>query len=409
MEDFAFPWDHPPPKPKSAATTAKARRSSILKGSSAPPTTGASSSSSERSALQDLNNVNTNTNVEKGGAAAASKKMTRRSSKRVSFSASKIVKEFEVGSVGGTVWNTTYEEEHGQSTLQSTSSASGGSESVDENKPAADDVPDGASRKRRILQPETSDEVSPSKQTPLRLEIPARSSANDGDDSGNPYLPWGEKGGEDLILESPLAKQPRNTFLSSLAPGGSASAACKVNTQINRGSPSPRGTRLAAANHDLDKSTFHVDPNDVSSASEFEASTLCGANKTTRSDLDMDETRAVGPTLCSQSKRIAVGADRTMLFNKTGTDLLDMTSCVQNEKVRDASEMDESNGELYLTTEVNPCSFLKSLGTATTTPSVSSMESTLDRDGTDKRCDKCHIPVLHNTLCHTTAMQIGAI
>ena len=76
--------------------------------------------------------------------------------------------------------------------------------------------------------------MSPSKQTPLRLEIPARSSANDGDDSGNPYLPWGEKGGEDLILESPLAKQPRNTFLSSLAPapGGSASSSvCKVNTQ----------------------------------------------------------------------------------------------------------------------------------------------------------------------------------
>ena len=384
MEDFAFPWDHPPPKPKSSAagaktgstsTAPKARRSSILKGSSAPSTTkaGTSSSSSERNALQDLNNVNTN-NVEK-----ESKKMSRRSSKRVSFSASKIVKEFEVGSVG-TVWNTTYEEEHGQSTLQSTSSAES---VVDENTPAAD-VPDGgASRKRRILQPETSDEVSPSKQTPLRLEIPARSSAEDGDDSGNPYLPWGEKGGDDLMLESPLVHQQRNTFLSSLAPAGQEM--CKVNTQINRGSPSPRRMRLAVANHDLDKSTFHIDANDVSSASELEASTFCGANKTTRSDFDMDETRAVGPALGSQSSRIA--PDRTMLFNKTGTDLLDMTSCVQNEEARDVSEIDESSGELSLTTVANPSNFLKSLGTATAKGSVSSMDSTLvEGDGTDYRC-----------------------
>ena len=346
MDDFAFPWDQPPPKPKSAAT-AKARRSSILKGSSAPPTAGTSASSSERSALQEINNVN----VAKGEA-AASKKMSRRSSKRVSFYASKIVKEFEVGSVG-TVWNTTYEEEHGQSTLQSTSSASGGAESLDENRPA--DMPDGASRKRRILHPETSDEVSPSKQTPLRLEIPAKSNA-DGDDSGNPYLPWGEKGGEDLMLESPLVNQPRNTFLSSLAPaaGGGGS--------------------------DLDKSTFQFDANDVSSASDMEVSAVSGANKTTRSDLDMDETRAVGPTLCNQSKRFA--SDRTMLFNKTGADLLDVTSCVeQNEGARDVSEMNESNGDLSLTTAVNPSSFLNSLGKTTTVGSVSSMESTLiERD-----------------------------
>ena len=410
MEDFAFPWDHPPPKPKSAAakagpTAAKARRSSILKGSSGPSTTKAASgasSSSERNALQDINNVN---NLEKEGA-AVSKKRARRS--RVSFSATKIVKEFEVGSVG-TVWNTTYEEEHGQSTLQSTSSASGSSESADENKPA--DVPDGGSRKRRFLQPETSDEVSPSKQTPLRLEIPTRSGAADGEDSGNAYLPWGEKGGEDLMLESPLVTKPSNTFLSSLAPF--SSEMCKVNTVINRGSPSPRRMRLASANCDLDKSTFHFDD---ANDSELEASTLCGANKTTRSDLDMDETRAIGPTLCSQSKRIASGTDRTMLFNKTGTDLLDMTcdsqskriapgadrtmlfnktgsdlldmtSCVQNEEVRDASEMEEPSGELSLTTVVTPSGFLNSLGTATTTGSVSSMEVTLiDRDGTDKRC-----------------------
>ena len=42
-----------------------------------------------------------------------------------------------MGSVG-TVWNTTYEEEHGHSTLQSTSSASASSETNDENKVLSD-------------------------------------------------------------------------------------------------------------------------------------------------------------------------------------------------------------------------------------------------------------------------------
>ena len=362
MDDFAFPWDHPPPKAKSA-TAGKPRRSSILKGSSAPQTAAASSSaSSERNALRDIHNVNTDNAENAMAAAAASKKMARRSSKRVSFSASKIVKEFEVGSVG-TVWNTTYEEEHGQSTLQS-SASSGGSETVDENKRAAADVTDGASRKRRVLQPKTSDEVSPSKQVPLRLDIPARSSA-DGADSGNPYLPWGERGGEDLMLESPLVNQPRNTFLSSLASG-------------------------AGGGSDLDKSTFHFDGNDMSSVSDLEASALSGVDKTTRSGLDMDETCAAGPTIRSHSqvRRFAQGptTDRTMLFNKTGTDLLDMTACVQNEEARDMTEMDESIGELSLTTAVNPSSFLKSLGNATSAGSVSSMESSLmDRDEADKR------------------------
>ena len=359
MDDFAFPWDHPPPKAKSA-TAGKPRRSSILKGSSAPHTAASSSASSERNALRDIHNVNTDNAENAMAAAAASKKMARRSSKRVSFSASKIVKEFEVGSVG-TVWNTTYEEEHGQSTLQS-SASSGGSETVDENKRA--DVTDGANRKRRVLQPETSDEVSPSKQVPLRLEIPARSGA-DGADSGNPYLPWGERGGEDLMLESPLVNQPRNTFLSSLASDGGGGS-------------------------DLDKSTFHFDGNAMSSVSDLEASALSGANKTTRSGLHMDETCADGPNISSHSlvRSIAQGpaTDRTMLFNKTGTDLLDMTACVQNEEARDMAEMDESNGELSLTTAVNPSSFLKSLGNATSAGSVSSMESSLmERDETDKR------------------------
>ena len=146
--------------------------------------------------FQDLNpNTSpTKSSSEAGGnhaaaTAALEKKKRRRSSKRVSFSANKLIKEFQVGSQTLTIWNNTYEKE---TSLASTPAANNGSGAaappVNQEEtllhPAAA-APTTEARKRAY--PGQSDaDMSPSKKMPLEIDILPR-----GDDP-HAFLPWGQ-------------------------------------------------------------------------------------------------------------------------------------------------------------------------------------------------------------------------
>jgi hypothetical protein len=106
--------------------------------------------------------VNALSPVEATTSASAALKKRRRSSKRVSFCATKAVKEYVVNTEPTHLSNT-YEEEAHHSTLTTTPNA----QQCNEEKKTEN------SRKRRppTSRPETSEDVSPSKQAPLQVNI----------------------------------------------------------------------------------------------------------------------------------------------------------------------------------------------------------------------------------------------
>ncbi len=254
MEDFVFPWDAPrrAQRPQAAASTHSLaphphphpprphskRRSSILKQKSLVPSPNSKEVPRERPALQDVNGRPLDAAAGGGqgqgqgqGQAAGgqdTKKKSRRSLKRVSFSASKQVKEFQTGSETLTVWNNTYEEEQHLST--STSSSQGGvhssssSSSNSSSSSSNSQQQQQQQRKRSLLLPEgASDSEGPSSKKfhPLTVEIPSEDPSSGSWWPPHRFLPSGE-GGHDLLkteASSSSSSSAPNTlaFLNTLS------------------------------------------------------------------------------------------------------------------------------------------------------------------------------------------------
>ena len=193
---------------KGPAKPGSKRRSSILKLKPSPPAAAGKP-------LQDLNG---RAAKESSTAAAEDKKKSsRRSLKRVSFSASRQVKEFQAGQETLTLWNNTYEDEDQHQHSSNNASASG----------------------------------------PLQQPAAPRSEQDLDDD---PTLNKRARTGE-----APASSSSAISFLSELASSSSSSsaAATDLNTSLNRGATSrmehlfnyQRG-ETGGKGEDLEKSLF---------------------------------------------------------------------------------------------------------------------------------------------------------
>ena len=273
MSDFLLPWEQPNqnenagvaqennPNPNPRARSGK-RRSSILKVPN-------------RAALQDLdpNSPQDNTNV----TAKVPSKASRRSSKRVSFSANKMIKEFETGSQTLTIWNKTYEEENShQNSTNGTISASNSSNEISNNITAI----------KRTLP--TDEDVSPRKRQPLNLEVDTSPEAN----KDSRFLASNdEKEGDQTLIQHDFLKtldqsKENNSFLDGL--------------------------------------------NDQHGAGNLNQSMFIGGEADSSMDMTLNQTKAMDMTTMASGAKTRSSdkpraTDKTMIFNKTGTDLLEMT------------------------------------------------------------------------------------
>ncbi len=347
MDDFVLPWEAAKrgPRAPSASSTSSAsgapkRRSSILK----QKTFTASADSvgqqqSSRVALQDINGRSNNVNANSKEAAKR-----RRSLKRVSFSASKQVKEFVSGSETLTVWNNTYEEEqHSSSSSSLVQQQNSSSGSSDEEKIASSrkrSHPDGAH------DGQDQGASPPKKFHPLSIDIPLVYPETGAAWEPHAFLPMSEEP-HDLLKIAEVKSAPDATaFLSAI--GGREQkteddraflqmleednmAKTRMNTSLNRGTTSRREVLSTfSSNEEMEKSLFVPENDDDDNVSLV-------SMDITRQVEEMERTR--------QTRPVSSAMDETSRWDKTRfggnqSGLMDLTRAAATTTSSDDSQDD---------------------------------------------------------------------